>query len=107
MKLETPKDVFLHLSKYLHTYKNKTVFGEIVYFICPIITQMYLKDRIRIELYEKTLTLFDSYLLTHGKNYKSYKILFSEFKANEIKERKAFLKFIYEIELKHEQNNSN
>jgi hypothetical protein len=110
MKLETPKDVFLYLSKYLHcNYITIDSIDEKVYFICPIIKMLNVKNKINNTLYLITIERLNLYLESYSLDFgafKNFQRLYI-FHANEIKQRKAFLKFIYELELKHEQNNSN
>ena len=109
MKLETPKDVFLYLSKYLHcNYITINCIDEKTFFLCAILRKLNAYKKISDKLYLETSQKLSFYLQTYAVNFGAF-ISNKEFMftALEIKKRKAFLKFIYEIELKHEQNNSN
>jgi hypothetical protein len=109
MKLENPKDVFLYLSKYLHCYNTSSNQDIKSYFICLILGKLLFNDKISNNLYNETRYKLNSYLFSYAKQFGGYYTPVGDpiFLYYEIKQRKAFLKFIYKIELKHEQNNSN
>jgi hypothetical protein len=110
MKLEKPQDVFLYLSKYLHcNFITIDSINEKVYFICPIIQMLNVKKKINHDLYIKTIGIFHSYLEIYSLNFGAFKTEKGGyiFHANKIKQRKAFLKFIYQIEVQHENNTNN
>jgi hypothetical protein len=109
MKLETPKDVFLYLSKYLHCYNTSSAKNYKSYFICIVLKNVLSTKKIKLELYNETRLKLINYLSFYAKDFGGfYSQKFNEylFCSFELKQRKAFLKFIYELELKHEQNNS-
>jgi hypothetical protein len=107
MKLEKPKDVFLYLSKYLHCYNLSNSENHKSYFICIVLKTLLDKGKIKSELYNDTSFKLINYLWCYGDKYGAF---YSQdrqeymFTYDQLKERKEFLKFIYELELKHENN---